>query len=70
MEEVNVLLTQIRNLNIISQEKENIQGYSYSLALYRKENLVQIMYVNGESIGIDGTVYSTELSQNIIDSIK
>lgn len=70
MEEVNVLLTQIRNLNIISQEEENIQGYSYSLALYRKENLVQIIYVNGESIGIDGTVYSIESSQNIIESIK
>lgn len=70
VEEIDNLLEQIKELKIISQEEKNVQGYSYSLALYKDENLTQIVYVNKSTIVIDGTVYTVESSQNIIDSVK
>lgn len=70
VEEIDNLLEQMKNFKIISQEEKNVQGYSYSMALYRNENLEQLIYVNDDTIVIDGTVYTIESSQNIIEHIR
>lgn len=70
VEEINNLLEQIKELKIISQAEKNVQDYSYAVALYTNENLAQNVYVNDNTIVIDGTVYTVESSQNIIDSVR
>ena len=69
-DEINSIIKRMKELTVESQENKNIQGYLYSLTVYSGENLMQIIYVNSSSIGIDGTIYSVESSQSIIDIIK
>ena len=70
IEEVDNLLNQIKNLNIISCEKNNVQGYAYSLAMYQEKELVQIIYVSSGLIQIGGKIYTVDSAENIIDSVK
>lgn len=68
--DVESILNQIKTLSPSSQDKDNVQGYLFSLNLYSGEDFKQSIFINDGSIGVDNIRYNVESTQDIIDSIQ
>lgn len=66
---INAILDSLKSFDIEKHENGNVQGYLYSISSYNDDNLIQKMFIRGDSIEVSGTIYYVGSTQDIVEYI-